>query len=78
TFDSANAGGVCIILVAPIEAFCWTRTGERQVSCIQRKYLMAILRQEVAFFDTTGINTAEVVNSVSHDTLIIQDVLSEK
>ncbi|XP_057872209.2 putative multidrug resistance protein [Cryptomeria japonica] len=60
------------------EAFCWARTAERQASRIRRKYLMAVLRQEVAFFDTAGVDTAEVVNSISNDTLIIQDVLSEK
>ncbi|KAH9291389.1 hypothetical protein KI387_043418 [Taxus chinensis] len=67
-----------IWVAAFLEAFCWTRTGERQASRMRRNYLMAVLRQEVAFFETTGINTAEVVNSISNDTLIIQDVLSEK
>ncbi|GLJ37717.1 hypothetical protein SUGI_0766220 [Cryptomeria japonica] len=70
------AAGVAV--AAFLEAFCWARTGERQASRMRRKYLMAVLRQEVAFFDTAGVDTAEVVNSISNDTLIIQDVFSEK
>jgi ATP-binding cassette subfamily B (MDR/TAP) protein 1 len=60
------------------EGFCWTRTGERQASLLRRKYLRALLRQDVAFFDTSRTHIAEVVNSVYNDTLIIQDALSEK
>eukprot|EP01018_Ginkgo_biloba_P016172 Gb_10215 [translate_table: standard] len=60
------------------EAFCWTRTGERQASRMRTMYLRAVLRQDVAFFDTRGTDTAEVVNSVSNDTLVIQNALSEK
>lgn len=60
------------------EAACWMRTGERQTSTLRSKYLRAILRQNEGFFDTAGANTAEVVNSVSADTLVIQEAISEK
>jgi len=42
------------------------------------KYLKAVLRQEVAYFDLQVTSTSEIITSVSNDTLIIQDVLSEK
>ena len=42
------------------------------------KYLKALLRQDQGFFDTHGTITAEVVTSVTNDTLVIQDVLAEK
>ena len=60
------------------EGFCWTRIGERQSSLLRRKYLKAVLRQDVGFFDTRGTHIAEVVNSVYNDTLVIQDAFSEK
>ena len=60
------------------EAFCWTRTGERQASRMHIKYLKSVLRQDEGFFDTEGTTTSEVVTSVTKDTLIIQDVIAEK
>jgi len=42
------------------------------------RYLKAVLRQEVAYFDLHVSSTSEVITSVSNDSLVIQDVLSEK
>lgn len=53
-------------------------TGERQAGRIRAKYLHAILRQDVGYFDTKSGNTAAIVASVSSDTLLIQDAISEK
>lgn len=60
------------------EGFCWSKTSERQVLKMRYKYLEAVLRQEVAFFDSQEATTAEVVDSISKDTALIQEVLSEK
>jgi len=38
----------------------------------------AILRQNVGYFDTESSNTAAVVSSVSADTMLLQDAISEK
>lgn len=38
----------------------------------------ALLRQEVGFFDKRGSNISEVVTTISKDTFVIQDALSEK
>ncbi|KAL2653498.1 hypothetical protein R1flu_021626 [Riccia fluitans] len=65
-------------VVCFLEAACLMRTGERQASRIRSKYLRAILRHNQGFFDTAGADTAEVVNSVTMDTLTIQDAISEK
>ncbi|GAY46369.1 hypothetical protein CUMW_096510 [Citrus unshiu] len=59
-------------------AYCWTRTGERQATRMRAVYLKAILRQDVGYFDLHVTSTAEIISSVSNDTLVIQDVLSEK
>ncbi|KAK1374330.1 Adenosinetriphosphatase [Heracleum sosnowskyi] len=61
-----------------LEGYCWTRTGERQASRLRARYLKAVLRQDVGYFDLHITSTAEVITSVSNDTLVIQDVISEK
>ncbi|KAI4339557.1 hypothetical protein MLD38_024486 [Melastoma candidum] len=61
-----------------VEGFCWTRTGERQAARMRVRYLKAVLRQDVSYFDLHVMSTSEVITSVSNDSLIIQDVLSEK
>ncbi|KAL1080942.1 hypothetical protein V6Z11_D09G030700 [Gossypium hirsutum] len=61
-----------------VQGFCWTRTSERQATRMRSRYLKAILRQDVGYFDLNVTSTAEVVTSVSNDSLIIQEVISEK
>lgn len=60
------------------EGYCWSKTSERQVLRMRYKYLEAVLRQEVGFFDSQEATTSEVINSISKDTSLIQEVLSEK
>lgn len=45
---------------------------------MRARYLKAILRQDVEYFDLKVASTSEVITSVSGDSLVIQDVLSEK
>ncbi|PSS30421.1 ABC transporter B family member 15 like [Actinidia chinensis var. chinensis] len=61
-----------------LEGYCWTRTAERQASRMRARYLKAVLRQDVGYFDLHVTSTAEVITSVSSDSLVIQDVISEK
>ncbi|CAL9183326.1 unnamed protein product, partial [Musa hybrid cultivar] len=60
------------------EGFCWTRTGDRQAMRMRTRYLKAILRQDVEYFDLNATSMSEVITSVSSDSLIIQDVIGEK
>lgn len=78
-----NALALCYLASAQwvasfLEGYCWTRTGERQASRLRARYLKAVLRQDVGYFDLHVTSTAEVITSVSNDTLVIQDVISEK
>ncbi|KAI3832123.1 hypothetical protein MKX03_001485 [Papaver bracteatum] len=66
---------VCISSYAEIS--CWMYTGERQVITMRKKYLEAVLKQDVGFFDTDA-RTGDIVFSVSTDTLLVQDAISEK
>ncbi|KAL2523389.1 ABC transporter B family member 15 [Forsythia ovata] len=61
-----------------LEGYCWTRTAGRQASRLRTRYLRAVLRQDVGYFDLHLTTTAEVIASVSSDSLVIQDVISEK
>ena len=40
--------------------------------------MKALLRQDVEYFDLHVTGTAEAISSVSEDSLVIQDVISEK
>ncbi|EOA25505.1 hypothetical protein CARUB_v10018848mg [Capsella rubella] len=66
------------LVICFVEGYCWTRTGERQASRMRERYLRAVLRQDVGYFDLHVTSTSDVITSVSSDTLVIQDVLSEK
>jgi ATP-binding cassette subfamily B (MDR/TAP) protein 1 len=59
------------------EVAAWMQTGERQAARIRTLYLEALLSQDVGFFDTDA-RTGEIVNSISSETLLIQDAISEK
>ncbi|PKI60654.1 hypothetical protein CRG98_018955 [Punica granatum] len=70
--------GLAVAVVAFMEGYCWSKTSERQVLKIRYKYLEAILRQEVGFFDSQEATTSEIINSISKETSLIGEVLSEK
>ncbi|CAI9759015.1 unnamed protein product [Fraxinus pennsylvanica] len=70
--------GLAVMAVAFMEGYCWSKTSERQVLKIRYKYLEAVLRQEVGFFDSQEATTSEIINSLSKETCLIQEVLSEK
>ncbi|WOL17145.1 ABC transporter B family member 19 [Canna indica] len=69
--------GLVVCLSSYAEIACWMYTGERQASALRRRYLEAVLRQDVGFFDTDA-RTGDIVFSVSTDTLLVQDAISEK
>ncbi|CAN4095016.1 unnamed protein product [Withania somnifera] len=56
---------------------CWTVTSERQAARIRCLYLKAVLRQDIGFFDQET-NTGIIIESLSSDTLTIQDAIGEK
>ncbi|XP_022884062.1 ABC transporter B family member 15-like [Olea europaea var. sylvestris] len=78
-----NSLGLCYLACGQcvacfLEGYCWTRTAERQASRLRTSYLKAVLRQDVGYFDLHVTSTADVIASVSSDSLVIQDVISEK
>ncbi|TVU35429.1 hypothetical protein EJB05_17317, partial [Eragrostis curvula] len=71
----------CLNYGAPLslvpEVSCWTMAGQRQSARIRSLYLDAVLRQDIAFFDTE-LTTGQAVSRMSSDTLLVQDALGEK
>ncbi|CAL5059836.1 unnamed protein product [Urochloa decumbens] len=65
-------------IMAFLEGYCWARTAERQASRMRRRYLRAVLRQDVEYFDLNAGTTSEAIASVSSDSLAVQDALAEK
>ncbi|KAF3628753.1 hypothetical protein FXO38_28063 [Capsicum annuum] len=59
------------------ETICWRLVGERSAHKIRTKYLRAILRQDIGFFDTE-LNTGEIMHGISSDVTQIQEVIGEK
>ncbi|CAG8776062.1 23039_t:CDS:2, partial [Cetraspora pellucida] len=54
----------------------WSYTGERITRQIRERYLRAVLRQNIAYFDKFG--AGEVTTRITSDTHLIQDGISEK
>ncbi|XP_051120699.1 ABC transporter B family member 19 [Andrographis paniculata] len=69
--------GLIVCFSSYAEIACWMYTGERQAGALRKKYLEAVLKQDVGFFDTDA-RTGDIVFSVSTDTLLVQDAISEK
>ncbi|KAG5527475.1 hypothetical protein RHGRI_028388 [Rhododendron griersonianum] len=69
--------GVTVCISSYAEIACWMYTGERQVGTLRKKYLEAVLKQDVGFFDTDA-RTGDIVLSVATDTVLVQDAISEK
>ncbi|CAL4889523.1 unnamed protein product [Urochloa decumbens] len=65
-------------IMAFLEGYCWARTAERQASRMRLRYLRAVLRQDVEYFDLNAGATSEAISGVSTDSLAVQDALSEK
>ncbi|KAF4617465.1 hypothetical protein D9613_006094 [Agrocybe pediades] len=56
--------------------FIWVYTGEVNAKRIRERYLKAVLRQDIAFFDNVG--AGEVATRIQTDTHLVQQGISEK
>ncbi|ESQ32653.1 hypothetical protein EUTSA_v10003534mg [Eutrema salsugineum] len=78
TFMKVISKNAVALLYASCASWVLCFLGERQTAKMREKYLRAVLRQDVGYFDLHVTSTSDVVTSVSSDSLVIQDVLSEK
>ncbi|RHZ65785.1 hypothetical protein Glove_311g54 [Diversispora epigaea] len=68
--------GILTFFATYIYMAAWVYTGERITRKIREKYLRAILRQNIAYFDKIG--AGEIATRITADTHLIQDGISEK
>lgn len=69
--------GLVVCFASWAEVAAWMYSGERQAARLRVRYLQAMLKQDVSFFDTDA-KSGDIVSSISSDTLLVQDALSEK
>ncbi|OCF58535.1 ATP-binding cassette, subfamily B (MDR/TAP), member 1 [Kwoniella mangroviensis CBS 10435] len=68
--------GVGIFFTTWVYMFIWNVTGELNSKRIREKYLRAVLRQEIAYFDDLG--AGEVATRIQTDCHLVQEGTSEK
>ncbi|KAG6840985.1 hypothetical protein C0991_002875 [Blastosporella zonata] len=68
--------GVGMFVCTYVYMYVWVYTGEVNAKRIRERYLKAILRQDIAFFDNVG--AGEVATRIQTDTHLVQQGISEK
>ncbi|KAJ8098949.1 P-loop containing nucleoside triphosphate hydrolase protein [Lipomyces tetrasporus] len=68
--------GIADFVCTYVSMFIFIDRGEVLTSRIRKAYLSAILRQNIAYFDTVG--SGEVISHMTADMVLIQDSISEK
>ncbi|XP_068658070.1 ABC transporter B family member 19-like [Aristolochia californica] len=66
-----------VVVGAYMEIACWRMVGERSAQRIRTKYLSAVLRQDIGFYDTE-VSTGDIMHGISSDVAQIQEVMGEK
>lgn len=68
--------GVCSFVVIYVYMAIFVYTGEVITQRIRKEYLRAVLRQDIAYFDTLG--AGEITTRIQSDIQLIQDGISDK
>ncbi|XP_006462775.1 hypothetical protein AGABI2DRAFT_207384 [Agaricus bisporus var. bisporus H97] len=81
TSAALNASYLCyiglgIFVCTFIYMYTWVYTGEVNAKRIRERYLTAVLRQDIQYFDTVG--AGEVATRIQTDTHLVQQGISEK
>eukprot|EP01116_Phalansterium_solitarium_P018479 TRINITY_DN489_c0_g5_i3.p1 TRINITY_DN489_c0_g5~~TRINITY_DN489_c0_g5_i3.p1 ORF type:complete len:834 (+),score=296.91 TRINITY_DN489_c0_g5_i3:121-2622(+) len=69
-FLYAGAGN---LVVSYLQQACWTLTSERQVRRVRERYVAAILRQEIAWFDVN--DSGQLSARIAGDTTVFQEAI---
>lgn len=62
---------------AYLQQTCWAWTGNRQTNRLRERYLRAVLRQDVAFFDVEA-TSGGLLQGLNEDSMAIQQGISDK
>ncbi|KAH9305722.1 hypothetical protein KI387_010126, partial [Taxus chinensis] len=68
---------ILVMFGAYLQITCWTIAGEKMAQRIRTKYLRAVLRQDIEYFDT-GIETGDIMHGLSTDVTQIQEATGVK
>ncbi|KAF8158097.1 P-loop containing nucleoside triphosphate hydrolase protein [Crassisporium funariophilum] len=68
--------GIAMFVCTYAYMYIWVYTGEVNAKRIRERYLQAVLRQDIAFFDNVG--AGEVATRIQTDTHLVQQGISEK
>ncbi|KAI0287212.1 P-loop containing nucleoside triphosphate hydrolase protein [Russula brevipes] len=74
--ELSSSAGVGIFVCTYIYMCTWVFTAEVTAKRVRERYLKAVLRQEIAFFDKVG--AGEVTTRIQTDTHLVHQGLSEK
>ncbi|KAG6474691.1 hypothetical protein ZIOFF_068629 [Zingiber officinale] len=77
SIEAVNENVIYLVYLAG-GSFLASFMGEQQASQMRVRYLTAVLRQDVEYFDLNTGTSSEVITSITNDNLVIQDCLSEK
>ncbi|GLC41172.1 hypothetical protein PLESTM_001163200 [Pleodorina starrii] len=69
--------GIAAVVGSYLEAAVWMYTGNRQTNRLRTRFLAAVLRQDVAFFDVQS-TTGGLVQGLNEDSIDVQNAISEK
>ncbi|EIN12716.1 P-loop containing nucleoside triphosphate hydrolase protein [Punctularia strigosozonata HHB-11173 SS5] len=68
--------GVAMFVATYVYMVVWVYTGEVNAKRLRERYLRAVLRQDIAYFDNLG--AGEVATRIQTDTHLVQEGISEK
>ncbi|KIJ54732.1 hypothetical protein M422DRAFT_200639 [Sphaerobolus stellatus SS14] len=68
--------GLGMFVATYIYMIIWVNNGEKMAKRIRERYLQAVLRQDIAFFDNVG--AGEIATRIQTDTHLVQQGTSEK
>jgi len=68
--------GVGMFVCTYVYMYVWVYTGEVNAKRVRERYLQAVLRQDIQFFDNVG--AGEVATRIQTDTHLVQQGISEK
>ncbi|EAU80745.2 multidrug resistance protein 1 [Coprinopsis cinerea okayama7 len=68
--------GLGMFVCTYLYMYIWVYTGEVNAKRVRERYLQAVLRQDIAFFDNVG--PGEVATRIQTDTHLVQQGISEK
>ncbi|KAF5455749.1 hypothetical protein F2P56_025295 [Juglans regia] len=69
--------GLVVLASAWIGVALWMQTGERQTARLRLKYLQAVLKKDIGFFDTDA-GVTNIIHHISSDTILVQDAIGDK